>query len=1133
MPVTRTTLGTHRDHFEVPDLNAIQIESYKNFWTYELPSILKDFSPITDSLGERWHIELGPEYYLEPDPNFTERDALDKGITYDAPFYLKVSVKNLVTNETKSQRIFCGRIPLITRNGNFIINGTQKIVVGQLNKSPGVLFMNKEVRGSYFYNARIIPTRGIWVDMNIAANNAIYVKIDRRKNFLATQLLRLFGITDNDEIMEIFKDVETDPNINYIQATLDRDNTLTVDDAVDNIYKKMRPGDVVSVEQGRKYLLNLFSDPTKYDMGEVGRFKFDQRLAYTSTPEEGNNYKKTLDRDELIAVIKELVRMSHENAMPDSMDSLANRRVRLVGEWMSNSFRAGLARVVRNSRDKMSLSDDVNFKPSELLNMRPLTVVIEDFFNTSQLARFMDQTNCLSELDERRFFTAGGPGGLTKERAGFEVRDVHPSHYGRLCPVNTPEGASFGINTHMSIFAKINRMGFLETPYLKVKKSIPVESDELIGRIALNEIQDKKKKTIVKAGQFITHDLLKQLRDEIPGSEIQVRPFISTETVSLDAMEELNYTIAQSTNDIDDQGHFTTDFIGARKSGLPVQVSVDQVDLVDVSASQILSLSSTMIPFIANTESFRALVGTNQQRQALPLVRPEAPKVATGFESVVARDSGYLVRSEIDGTVIRASGDAVVVIDSKGNEVKHRLVKYTPSNSASNINQKPVVSVGDEVKTGDILAEGFGIHDGEFAVGQNVLVAFLPFKGYNFDDAIVLSQRLVQQDKFSSIHIHDLSINVKETPLGDEVITRDIPNVGAEKMRNLDENGVIRIGAMAKPGDILVGKVTPKGEVELSPEDKLIRVLFGEISKDVKDSSLYLEHGLRGKVIAVKVQSRAEGHALPSDVKQRVTIWLAETRKIKPGDKMAGRHGNKGVVSVTLPVEDMPHMADGRPIDVVLNPLSVLARMNPGQLLEMHLGMACEMNGYHAMTQPLNEIPESVIKAELEQAGIPGDGKVDLWDGQTGEKFDRKVAVGVMYLNKLHHMVDDKMHARSTGPYSLVTQQPLGGRAQMGGQRFGEMEVWALEAYGAAYTLQEVLTIKSDDTHGREEAYASIIKNKPLLHPNIPESFRVLANELTALGIKVNADVIKSDVRYGDKRLDEKLALTVDTGSLK
>ncbi len=1133
MPVQRTTLGTPQHSFEIPDLNALQIDSYKNFWTYELPTILKDFSPITDSLGERWNIELGPEFYLEPDTDFTERDALDRNITYDAPFYLKVNVKNLVTSETKSQRIFCGRVPLITRNGNFIINGTQKIVVGQLNKSPGVLFMNKELRGKTYYNARIIPTRGIWVDMNIAANNAIYIKIDRRKNFLATQLLRLFGYTTNESIIELFKDVETGSNINYIQSTLDKDATLTTDDAVDVIYKKMRPGDVVSVEQGKKFLLSLFSDPAKYDMGEVGRFKFNQRLNHTSEEIDGA-YKKVLSPDEIVLVIKELIRMSHENLVPDSMDSLANRRIRLVGEWMSNSFRAGLARVVRNSRDKMSLSDDTNFKPSELLNMRPLTVVVEDFFNTSQLARFMDQTNCLSELDERRFFTAGGPGGLTKERAGFEVRDVHPSHYGRLCPINTPEGASFGINTHMSIFSHVNRMGFLETPYKVVKKSLLVTSDALIGRTVIADVKDSKGKTVLKAGQFITHDLLHKLREEMSSTaEVQVRPFISDEYLLLDASEELNYTIAQATNDIDDQGHFTTDFIGARKASLPIQCSVDLVDLVDVSASQILSLSSCMVPFIANTESFRALVGTNQQRQALPLIRPDVPLVATGYEKIVARDSGYLILAKEAGTVIQASGTEVVVLSAKGEKQVYKMTKFNPSNSSSNINQLPVVSVGTEVKIGDVLAEGFGIKDGEFAIGQNVLVAFVPFKGYNFDDAIILSERLVQNDKFSSVHIHDLSINIKETPLGDEQITRDIPNVGIEKMRNLDENGVVRIGAQAKPGDILVGKVTPKGEVELSPEDKLIRVLFGEISKDVKDSSLYLEHGLRGKVIAVKIQSRAEGHPLPSDVKHRVTIWLAETRKIRPGDKMAGRHGNKGVVSILMPVEDMPHLADGRPIDVVLNPLSVLARMNPGQLLEMHLGLACEQNGYFAETQPLNEIPQAVIQQELIQAGIPADGKLDLWDGMTGDKFDRPVAVGVLYLNKLHHMVDDKMHARSTGPYSLVTQQPLGGRAQMGGQRFGEMEVWALEAYGAAYTLQEVLTIKSDDTRGREEAYASIIKNKPLLHPNIPESFRVLANELTALGIKVNADVIRSEVKYGDKRLNERLALTVDTGTLK
>lgn len=1129
--IKRENFGVNQHSFPVPSLNSMQIASYNHFWENEVSKVLSEFSPIEDTAGGRWRVILGPKVYLEKDPAVTDTKALLNRTTFYAPLYMDVTVENLQTKEKKSQRVFVGNTPLMTGKGNFIINGVQKIVVSQLVKSPGLLYTREVEKGSIVYSAKIIPNRGIWLDMGIGSDGVIYARIDRKKKFPATQILKLFGATKEKEISDLFRDVDTDERISYIQSTLDKDSAFGVEDAVNQIYKKLRPGDIVSIEQGKKYLLSLFNDPSKYDFGHVGRYKFDLRLGLKSKPTEGSDYKKILELEDIIAAMKELIRMAVEKEEPDNIDSLANRRVRGVGEWLANTFKAGLSRVVRNTKDKMTMNEDTKFTPAQLVNMRPLAAMIEDFFNTSQLSRYMDQTNLLSEMDQRQFMTCSGPGGLTRERAGFEVRDVQPSYYGRICPVNTPEGPSFGLNLHAAIYSRVNKMGFLETPYFKIKKSVLASDPELVGRTSLEDLVVGKEK-VLKKGQLLTKDLLDSISRQYKNQKIKVKPFLSKEVVWLSPEEEYRYLIAERINEVDDQGHILPAQVGARRFGEPVQASSSEIDLMDVASNQIFSLSACMIPFVAQTDGLRVLMGTNQQGQALPLVKPEQPIVATGLEEVAAKDSGYVVFSPVDGEVTYADGRKVLIKDKNGAEFEMDALKFLPSNDHSTINQRVVVKPGEKVKKDDILMEGFGIYNGEFAIGQNVRVAFMPFKGYNYEDAIVLSERLVQKDKFTSTHIYELVCDVHETRLGNEEITRDIPNVAADKLAKLDQNGVINVGAYVESGDILVGKITPKGEVDLSPEDKLIRVLFGEYSRDVKDSSLYLEHGLSGKVISIRSFSRDNGDVLPNDVTKRVHIWLAATRKIKPGDKMAGRHGNKGVVSIVLPVEDMPYSADGKPVDMILNPLGVVGRMNLGQLLETHLGLVCEAKDIHAVTQPLNEIKLETIEKALRDSGLRPDGKVDLFDGQTGEKYDRPVVVGYLYMNKLHHLVDDKIHTRSTGPYSLVTQQPLGGRSHSGGQRFGEMEVWALEAYGAAYALQEMLTIKSDDIKGRDAAFESIVKERPITSPNLPSSFIVLANELTSLGIKVNADVAEIG-DYDTDKMDERLALSVDQGDLK
>jgi DNA-directed RNA polymerase subunit beta len=1125
--ITRSTFGSKVSTFNVPDVNLVQKSSFQNFWTNELKKILAEFSPIED-VGKRFIVRLGPDFVLETHKSLSEHEALAKKMTYSSPLYVDVEVENLVSKERKKQKVFVGNIPQMTSKGNFIINGVQKIVVSQLVKAPGLIYTREVVKAGFEYTAKVIPTRGIWVDFVCNPDGAIYCRIDRKKKFPVTQLLKLFDLKD-DEIISIFSDIDNNPNMSYIQATLDKDTVYGVSEAVNSIYKRIRPGDIIPIEKGLKYIKSLFLDEDKYDFGIVGRYKFDHRLQYNSGIDDINEkYKKVFDLEQIILVIKELIRMSSMEVEPDSLDSLSNRKIRSVGEWISNTFRSGLARVVKHTKDKMTISENTNFTPAQVINMRPLSTMVEDFFNTSQLCRFMDQINASAEIDQRQFLTCTGPGGLVKERAGFDIRDVQPSYYGRICPTNTPEGSSFGINLHMAIYSRVNKLGFLETPYFKIKKDVKIIDLELVGRTAFKEVLDSKGKQIIKKGQLMTADNIESLKKTNPDLIIPVKAFVSSEYQWLNADEELRYLIGEYTNKLDDQGHFLITNIPARQGGDPIQALVENLEFIDVSSTQIFSLSTCLIPFVAQTDGLRVAIGTNQQGQALPLIRPEQPLVATGYEKIVARDSGYIVISEVDGEVVASDSTRVIVQDSKGHEFTYRPMKFIISNDHSVINQRVRVSTGEKVSKGDILIEGFGVHNGEFSIGHNVLVAFLPFKGFNHQDAVVLSERLVQQDKFTSSHIYELVCDVHETRLGNEEITRDIPNISTDKLKKLDSQGIVHLGSYLESGDILAGKISPKSEFDLTPEDKLIRVLFGEYSRDVKDSSLYLEHGLSGKVVSIRILNRDKGDQLPNDVIQRVIIWLASTRKIKAGDKMAGRHGNKGVVSVVLPVEDMPYLADGTPVDMVLNPLSVVSRMNLGQILETHLGLVCKKTGQYAETQPLNEISIETIQKELVKAGYPSDGKLEMFDGETGEKYDRNVLAGYIYFNKLYHLVDDKMHARSTGPYSLVTQQPLGGRSMSGGQRFGEMEVWALEAHGAAHALQEMLTIKSDDITGRDSAFESIVRERPVVTPNLPNSFIVLANELTALGIKVVAKVIEAN----DKTNNGLATLSVEEGKL-
>ena len=1135
------------DFIEMPNLIKVQKDSYDNFIHKGLGEVLKDISPIEDYSGNLV-LEFF-DYYMEDKTKYTVEEAKERDATYSTRLHVKVRLINRETGEIKEQEIYLGDFPLMTDSGTFIINGAERVVVSQLVRSPGCYYGEEfdKKTGKRTYNSTVMPLRGAWLEYETDGNDIFWVRVDRTRKVPISTLLRAIGLATDSQIFDLFGEEE------LLKTTINKDTIKDQDEALIEIYKKLRPGELPTVEAARNLFDGLFYDNRRYDLAKVGRYKFNQKLSLSTRikgkvaakdivdsetgevfvqageviSEEvakdiqnaginivdvtvgestvriiGNgtvdihavlptvdlselhikelvNYNvlkniientdekdlvkaiseridelipKHITTEDMIASISWLLNLSHGLGTADDIDHLANRRIRCVGELLQNQFRIGLTRLERVVRERMTIQDLDVVTPQTLINTKPITSSIREFFGSSQLSQFMDQTNPLSELTHKRRISALGPGGLTRERAGFEVRDVHYTHYGRLCPIESPEGPNIGLISALSCFAQINEYGFIETPYRKVDPE--------------------------------TH----KLTDEV-------------EYMSADV--EDNYIIAQASERVDEEGRFINPRVRVRHKNEVIEVDRDRVQYVDVSPKQLVSVAAAMIPFLEHDDAKRALMGANMQRQAVPLMITESPIVGTGMEYRAAKDSGILVLAEDDGVIEKVTGSAITVKYNNGKTVVHKLRKFKRTNGGTCINQKPIVKKGEIVKKGDAIADGPSTKNGEMALGKNVLVAFSTWEGYNYEDAILINEKLVKEDVFTSIHIEEYDCECRDTKLGAEEITRDIPNIGDDSLKDLDENGIIRIGAEVRPGDILVGKVTPKGETELTAEERLLRAIFGEKAREVRDTSLRVPHGEAGTIVDVKIFTRENSDELGPGVNQIIRCYIATKRKISVGDKMSGRHGNKGVISRVLPEEDMPFMPDGTPIDILLNPLGVPSRMNLGQVLEVHLGGAAKALGWKISTPVFDGADEADVKELLRKAGMSEDGKTTLYDGRTGDPFDKPITVGVMYMLKLHHLVDDKIHARSTGPYSLVTQQPLGGKAQFGGQRFGEMEVWALEAYGAAYTLQEMLTVKSDDVVGRVKTYEAIVKGENIPEPGVPESFKVLIKELQSLGLDV------------------------------
>jgi DNA-directed RNA polymerase subunit beta len=1091
----RTYFTNQDDIINPPNLVSHQNTSFQWFVDEGLGELLAEISPIDDYTGTKLSITF-KDYHFE-DPKMSETEARENNVSYEAPLKATVELTNKVTGEVKEQEIYLGDYPWMTSRGTFVINGAERVVVSQLIRSSGVFFTADPYGANRLYGAKIIPVRGAWLEFETAANGAMYVKIDRKRKIAITTLLKALSMS-TEQIKEAFKHVDQG-QVNHIDATLEKDPTTSANEALIEVYRRLRPGDLATVDNARSLLENMFYNFKRFDFGRVGRYKINKRLNL-DVPNTIEN--RVMRIEDLLAVISEIIRLNVTQDPADEIDSLANRRVKLVGELVQRQFRIGLLRMERNAKDRMSMSEIETVTPAQLINARPVVAAVREFFASSQLSQFMDQINPLSELAHKRRLSSMGPGGLSRERAGFEVRDAHATHYGRICPVETPEGANIGLVLNLASFARINEYGFIETPYRKVINAVPAK--QAAGHIARVDLEDDKGKVIVKAGATITGAQAQKLAAVKNRATWPVKAKVTTEIVYLDAAEEESSTIAGAGNEIDEHGYFKEPRVSARINLDAGEIDADEVTYMDSAQSQTIGSSAGLIPFVEKNYVLRSLMGSNQQRQAVPLIKPQAPIVGTGLESTVAHNTGQLTVAEEDGVVEKATADEVVVSYKKAGKVTYHPIHYMRSNEGSSINQIVVVDSGDKVKAGDPLIEGMSIADGELALGKDLLTAFMPWGGYNFEDAIILSRKLVEDDTLTSIHIVDYMTEVRETKLGPEIVTRDIPNVSEEALRHLDEDGIVRIGAEVHPGDILVGKITPKGEQELSSEERLLRAIFGEKAKEVRDTSQRMSTGRHGKVVGVKVFSRANGHELKAGVIMQIQVFVAQMRKISVGDKLGGRHGNKGVIARILPVEDMPFTEDGTPIDIVLNPLGVPSRMNIGQLFETHLGMAARALGLKVATPAFNGVPIGKIQQLLKEAGLPEDGKQQLYDGRTGEAFAERTTVGSMYIIKLNHMVSDKIHARSTGPYTMVTQQPLGGKAQNGGQRFGEMEVWALEAYGAASTLQEMLTIKSDDVYGRAKAYESIIKGTPIQGPKVPESFNVLVKELQGLGLKVD-----------------------------
>ena len=1197
---------------DVPNLIQVQLDSFEWFKTDGLRELFEEISPIEDFPGGRFQLTFEGHHF--EDPKQSEEECRERETTFSAPLYVTVGLHTKGSGpgegEIKYQKLFIGDIPMMTTTGTFIINGAERVVVSQLVRSPGVYFTTTTdpTTGRVLASAKLIPIHGAWMEFDTDKRDVLSVKVDRKRKTPVTMLLRAIGFTTDDEIRELFEDVDTDPDHPYIQTTIEKDTVVgSEDEALLEFYRRLRPGEPPSVENAKTLLENLFYNPRRYDLGRVGRYKLNRKLG---PPGDQDEDARTLSRQDIIHLLQAMILVNRGEREADDIDHLGNRRVRAVGELIQNHIRVGLMRMERVIKERMTTQvDPATTTPAALINIRPVVASVREFFGGSQLSQFMDQTNPLAELTHKRRLSALGPGGLSRDRAGFDVRDVHPSHYGRICPIETPEGPNIGLLGSLATYARTNNHGFIETPYRRVHRDILSTDSDLVGRTVDETIVGTDGRSILNAGGLVSKGLRTRI-SKIPEQRIAVRPYVAADIVYLTADEEEEFIIAQANSKLNDKGEFVgdndnTDDVRV-ESRIGVEVAMEPaegVQFMDVSPMQLVSVSTALIPFLEHDDASRALLGSNMQRQAVPLLQPEAPLVGTGMEKRVAVDSGQVLLSRAAGVVTEVTGSRIVVTDDNGEQSEYKLKKFVRSNQGTCINQHPIVDRYDRVKVGDILADSSSTSQGELALGHNVLVAFMSWEGYNFEDAIILSERMVRDDKFTSIHIEKHEVEARDTKLGPEEITRDIPNVGEDSLRNLDEEGIIRIGAEIGPGDILVGKITPKGETELSAEEKLLRAIFGEKARDVKDTSLRVPHGERGKVIEVRVLSKDKGDELPPGVSMLVRLWIAQTRKVTEGDKMANRHGNKGVIAKILPEEDMPYLEDGTPVDIILNPIGVPSRMNLGQVLETHLGMAAHELGYRAVTpvfdgavddaienglaqswlmarsgavdpRPLNgdgpsrvnfaktrnwlkergyefddvmvenghgkareaclriwfeeemgmdmtghsveEMKRAALELDREhQVSVPILGKSNLFDGRTGEPFDQPIAVGYIYMLKLIHLVEDKIHARSTGPYSLITQQPLGGKAQFGGQRFGEMEVWALEAYSAAYNLQEMLTVKSDDVVGRVKTYEAIVKGDDIIQPGIPESFHVLVKELQSLGLSVELIYEQPDVDIG------------------
>ncbi len=1097
----RTYFTKSDDILDLPNLVDHQNKSFQWFVDEGLGELLAEISPIDDYTGTK--LSLSFKDYRFEDPKMTEVEARENNVSYEAPLKATVVLTNKVTGEVKEQEIYLGDYPWMTTRGTFVINGAERVVVSQLIRSAGVFFTSDVSGGKNHYGAKVIPGRGAWLEFETAANGALYVKIDRKRKIPVTTLLRALGVSDQ-AMKEKFAHVDQGEH-SYLDTTLDKDPAKGINEALIEVYRRLRPGDLATVDNARSLLENMFYNFKRFDFSRVGRYKLNKRL---SLDVKNTVENRVMRLDDLVAIIAEIIRLNNTQDPADDIDSLANRRVKLVGELVQRQFRIGLLRMERNTKDRMSMCEIETVTPGQLINARPVVAAVREFFASSQLSQFMDQINPLSELAHKRRLSSMGPGGLSRERAGFEVRDAHATHYGRICAVETPEGANIGLVLNLASYARINEYGFVETPYIKVNNAATAK--EATGKIAAVNLEDAKGKTIVKAGAKITAADAKKLATVKERVTWPVKAEVTNKVVYLDASEEEQAVIASSGEEVDEKtGYFVNERVSARAHLVSGEVDANEVTHIDASRRQIIGSSAGLIPFIEKNYVYRSLMGSNQQRQAVPLIQPRSPIVGTGMEDVVAQNTGQLISAVEDGEVVKASADEVVVSYKKAGKVTYHPQHFIRSNEGSCINQKVCVTTGQKLKKGDPIVEGMSIADGELALGRDLIAAFMPWKGYNFEDAIIISRKLVEDDTLTSIHIVDFMTEVRETKLGPELVTRDIPNVSEEALRHLDDEGIVRIGAEVHPGDILVGKITPKGEQELSSEERLLRAIFGEKAKDVRDTSQRMSNGKHGKVVGVKIFSRENGHELKAGVIMQIQVFVAQMRKIAVGDKLGGRHGNKGVIARILPVEDMPFMEDGTPVDIVLNPLGVPSRMNIGQLFETHLGMAARALGMKVASPSFNGVPIQKIQDLLKEAKLPTNGKQQLYDGRTGEAFSEETTVGSMYMIKLNHMIVDKIHARSTGPYTMVTQQPLGGKAQNGGQRFGEMEVWALEAYGAAHTLQEMLTIKSDDVYGRSKAYESIIKKTDITGPKVPESFNVLVKELQGLGLKV--DLIASD----------------------